>query len=137
METRRVKNGSLCVLNVGAGDVRLSFNHHDKSEKAKALRMLKDMIRRGYAVLIQLEDGSYTRAIEVDATRGTYVIQEPDSDVVIDVEREQKALPPATGLDEVPLKKRRGRPPGKRGAQRRHVPIATSHAVGVARSAGG
>jgi hypothetical protein len=123
--------GSLSVLNVGAGDLTLTFNQHDRAERARALKMLTDMQRRGYAILVRLEDGSYVRAKTIDAAAGCYVIQEPEPGAVVDVE--VQAL--ATESTELVPTKRRGRPPG-RGKYRR-VPIERAHGVGIARSAGG
>lgn len=66
--------GSLSVLNVGAGDIKVTFNHLDSAEAKKAIAMLLDMQVRGYAILVETEDG-YTRAKSIDATRGRYIIQ--------------------------------------------------------------
>lgn len=118
-------NGSLSVLNVGAGDISITFNQHDTGERDKALRMLKDMQKRGYAILVRLEDGTYTRALEIDETRGCYVIQEPAELPAMTADAGE-ASPAPTG--DAP--KRRGRP-------RKSVPIEKAHATGVARSAGG
>ena len=38
--------GSLSCLNVGAGDIEIVFNNHDRGETKKALRMLTDMAAR-------------------------------------------------------------------------------------------
>ena len=115
-------NGSLSVLNVGAGDISITFNQHDTGERDKALRMLKDMQKRGYAILVRLDDGTYTRALEIDETHGCYVIQEPE---------ELPATPTGEAPpSDAPATKRRGRP-------RKSVPIEKAHATGVARSAGG
>lgn len=116
------ETGNLSVLNVGAGDIRVTFNNTDRGEIKKAVGMLTDMMARGYAVLVELPDGSYTRVTEVDASRGRYVITLPD-----DVQD-----PP----DAEVVKPRRGRPKGKKG-RTISVPVRTSRAVGVARSAGG
>lgn len=109
--------GSLCVPNVGLGDIEVRFNQHDSAERDKALRMLTDMQKRGYAILVRLDDGSYTRAVEIDTARGCYVVQLPDGDAQV---------------DGVELKPRRGRK-----ARTSRVPIERAHAVGIARSAGG
>lgn len=118
-------NGSLSVLNVGAGDISITFNQHDTGERDKALRMLKDMQKRGYAILVRLDDGTYTRALEIDETRGCYVIQEPAELPAGD------ASPAPTGdaPNDAPVK--------RRGRHRKSVPIEKAHATGVARSAGG
>lgn len=110
-------SGLLTVLNVGAGDIEVRFNAHQPEETARAIAMLKDMQTRGYAILVKQEDGSYARAVEIDAERALYIISgEP--------------APPIAETQPVETPKRRGRP-------RRSQPIAGSRAVGVARSAGG
>lgn len=118
--------GSLNVLNVGAGDIALNFNHLDEAEAEKAVRMLKDMQARGYAILVRLDDDTYVRAIDIDASRGRYLIQLPESMPLPAGAEEIAATDPA-------LKKRRGRPPGRRVS----MPIERAHATGIARSAGG
>lgn len=114
--------GELNVLNVGAGDIRVTFNHIDQGETKKALRMLKDMQQRGYAIMVALPDGTYTRAKTIDPTTNSYVI----------VVAEDAPLP----TDAV-VEKTRGRKKGKTGTKSAKVPVRTSRAVGVARSAGG
>lgn len=110
--------GSLSVLNVGAGDIEVKFNRHQPEEVARAIRMLKDMQARGYAILVRQDDGSYVRATAIDETNGLYIIS-------------GEAAPEPTA-DIPPVRATR-----KRGPQRRTQSIATSHAIGVGRSAGG
>jgi hypothetical protein len=109
--------GSLSILNTGAGDINVSFNEHDPAERDKAIKMLKDMQIRGYAILIQLADGTYVRAESFDEVQGRYVIQVPDDTTIPE------------GATEVPRK--RGRP------RKVSIPIEKAKATGVARSAGG
>jgi hypothetical protein len=112
--------GSLSVLNVGAGDIEVRFNPHQPEEIARAIKMLRDMQQRGYAILVKQDDGSYARAVEIDEQHACYVISgEPQAPAQPSAE-----TPPATKTKN-----------GRRG--RRRQPIASSHAVGVARSAGG
>ena len=133
--------GSLAILNTGKGDITLSFNPHNPDELKKALTMLADMQKRGYAILVKEADGSYVRAQEVDPNRGVYVIVAPE----LPAAPEPAALPPAEfpdpqkveafskalGSTEEP--KKRGRPR----KTRREVPVGEAEAVAVARSAGG
>lgn len=118
--------GELNVLNVGGGDITVVFNQHDTGERAKAIRMLKDMQARGYALLMMLDDGTYTRVVDIDPKRGRYIVQVPEEDVAL------------AGPEAEVVKKKRGRP---RGPQRRSTevsaPIEKRKVTGVARSAGG
>lgn len=98
--------GSLQILNSGAGDIVVTFDKTDDDEVRKALKMLKDMQKRGYAILVKGPDGTYARAESIDETTCEYVIRE----------------------------KVDGRKKGSRQVRR---PIGKTHAVGVARSAGG
>lgn len=135
------ETGNLCVLNVGAGDIRVTFNHADTGESAKALRMLTDMMSRGYAVLVELPDGSYTRVQQVDATRGRYVITLPE-DVAPPADAVPatcacgcgKSIRPGTTWHRGHAT--RGKTSARKG-RKYSVPVQTSRAVGVARSAGG
>lgn len=141
-------SGSLCVPNVGLGDIEVRFNQHDSGERQKALRMLKDMAQRGYAILVKLDDGSYVRAVSIDAERGCYIVQLPEFDAQVAGTEPATDSPPEqvagavadavdrlrSGLDDgpaLPTKARRGR------KVRTSIPIERAHAVGIARSAGG
>jgi hypothetical protein len=156
--------GSLSVLNVGAGDITVNFDPGSPEEVVKGLRMLMDMQKRGYLIAVKLPDGSYVRAVEIDPTAGCYVISLP-ADASPELLATLRAVvldePDAGDLP----RRRRGRPrklrapegavvitnaeepgtvaatdasPRKRGRSRKvRVPIATSEAIGVARSAGG
>ncbi len=83
--------------------------------------MLKDMQTRGYAILVKQDDGSYVRALEIDAEHACYIISGEASPVTL----REEVVP-----ESEPAKRPRGRP-------RKSVPIAGSHAVGIGRSAGG
>ena len=113
--------GELSVLNVGAGDIRVIFNQEDRGETKKAIRMLTDMQQRGYAIMVELPDRTYARAQTIDGSSGCYVIVVPE-----DVE-----LPDDASVESV-TKPQRGRK-----SKKAKLPIKTSKAVGVARSAGG
>jgi hypothetical protein len=127
--------GSLVILNVGAGDIELRFNHDQPEEVTRAIAMLRDMQRRGYVILVKQADGSYARAIDIDASAAAYVISGSPSDPVATPDTRLDAGVPLPDADPSGLAaglrhlKRRGRP--------RRQPIVDSHAVGVGRSAGG
>jgi hypothetical protein len=114
--------GTLAVLNTGAGDITVAFNTADAEESARAIDMLLDMKARGYAIMVRLADGTYTRAVDIDANTGHYVVLAPSNASPVESSPEAEATPTT---------KRRGRP------RRERVPIDSASAVGVARSAGG
>lgn len=124
LETAEVTTqyGTLCVLNVGTGDTTVTFDPGNPAEVAKGMRMLLDMQKRGYLIAVQLPDGTYTRAIEIDPTSGSYIITLP----------EDTPLPEGASAVHDKSKRRRGRP-----SKKVKVPVEKTHAVGVARSAGG
>lgn len=75
-------NGSLGILNVGAGDIKLSFDPANPSERIRAARIVTDMLRRGYALLVAVPDGDggtiYTRATDFDEATCEYLIADFD-----------------------------------------------------------
>jgi hypothetical protein len=66
-------NGSLSILNIGVGDIEFRFDTGDPAEVERAKRAIEDMLRRGYAILV--DDGSgLRRATGFDPARGLYII---------------------------------------------------------------
>lgn len=53
--------GSVGILNVGTGDIRLAFDKNNPAECIRAARIVKDMLRRGFALLVEVEPGKYRR----------------------------------------------------------------------------
>lgn len=130
--------GSLSVLNVGAGDIEVTFNRHDTGEAKKAIRMLSDMSKRGYAILVRDAEGNYQRATSIDATHGKYVLTlAAETETPADAE-------PVTCECGCGRKVKSGNRfvkghhnRGLRGTRKVAVPVRGRHATGVARSAGG
>lgn len=140
-----MNEGEVGILNVGAGDIRISFDGKNPAELIRAKRIVKDMLRGGYALLVKVGD-HYQRALDFDEATCEYVIADYD--------------PTAGGLQGEDL----GRPePGHRDAiveartcecgcgravkpnrrfihghqNKKRVPAKKAHAVAVSRSAGG
>jgi hypothetical protein len=137
--------GQVGILNVGVGDTKLSFDPNNPAERIRAARIVKDMIRRGYALLIEVEvDGvkKFTRAIDFDENHCEYIIADFDpllaqqADNIQEFARAQEQAEAqadaAQGSAATDAPKRRGRPPGKKSVKAESV-----RAVAVARSAGG
>lgn len=130
--------GEVGILNVGAGDTKLSFDPTNPAECIRAARIVKDMIRRGYALLIEVEPGKYQRALDFREDVFEYVIADFDPVTAAeadaleseqDVVQQEKSVPcPATPEGAA----------GKKGSRgRRAVKAASTRAVAVAPSAGG
>ena len=127
--------GTVGVLNVGAGDTKLVFDPGNPQEMIRAARIVKDMLRRGYALLVdsgQVDASGrpvYVRAKDFDESKCEYVIADLDPDAAVESkdgnDAEQAAQP-------------ENQPPGKkRGRKTKRVPADQAVVVAVARSAGG
>lgn len=71
----------LSILNVGAGDTKITFDPANISERIRSGRIIKDMLRRGYALLVEVErDGEkkWERAVDFDETKCEYIIADFD-----------------------------------------------------------
>jgi hypothetical protein len=133
--------GTVGILNVGDGDTKLSFDPKNPAERIRAARIVKDMIRRGYALLIEHPpgSGSYTRALDFKEEVCEYVIADfdPITAAEADAEEEehgndqsgqaQSPATPGTGAQDAP--RQRGRV--------RTVAAGRASAVAVAPIAGG
>lgn len=149
-------SGEIGILNVGAGDTKLTFDQNNPAETIRAARIVKDMLRRGYALLIETgKDGDgrpvYERALDFREDTCEYVIADFDPVTAEAADRAEadtakpdqhkaptheegrpeeahEAAPAATG----PAKTR-----GRRGTRTRTVAAHAAKGVAVARSAGG
>jgi hypothetical protein len=122
--------GTVSVLNVYEGDVKITFDTNNAAEAIRARRIISDMIRRGYALLIEV-DGAYQRAVDFDEKVGEYIIADFDpsyrqkskgEDEEDGQESEEEAEAPPK------IRSQRGR---------RRINMAETNAVAIARSAGG
>lgn len=130
--------GELSVLNVGVGDTKISFDPSKPAEVKRACAMVVDMLKRGFAILIEAgKDGEgrplYRRAHDFDPETAEYIIAgDPPEQEEAHEETEAEA---GAGL---PAKRKAPRSSGrgaKAGTSR--VPAAGTKAVAVARVAGG
>lgn len=155
--------GEVALLNVGYGDTKLVFDNKNPSETIRASRIVKDMLRRGYALLVEVEqsDGTkaFQRAWDFDESRAEYLIADFDSSyaptpppqaesaVYVPPPRYAAEPPPGEPEDEEASEAAPDRPaessteapaPRRRGGRpTKRIPAAGTRAVAVARSAGG
>lgn len=115
----------LSVLNCGAGDMKFSFDPADPIEAARASRVVKDMLARGYMLFANV-DGKMTRVLAFDETKGEYTIADGP---------EVAPTPAACDEPQVPAL---NQPKGKRGGYRkRQVPARGTPVTSVAPTSGG
>lgn len=122
-------SGELGILNVGAGDTKLSFDPNKPEERERAARIVTDMLKRGFALLIEAgkdDQGRplYRRADGFDEATCEYIIVDlaPAEEVRAEVQNEETAPAP---------RRQRGR------RVQRRVPAEQTNGVAVARVAGG
>ena len=137
--------GQIGILNVGAGDTKLTFDKNNPAECIRSGRIVQDMLRRGYALLVEVDDGkggkAFTRVKEFDAAKNEYIIADFDplqaarADEAEDEQvGEGKAAADQAGAEP------RGQEPapkGKRGPKTRAIQATESVGIAIARSAGG
>lgn len=129
--------GTIGILNVGAGDTKLVFDRNNPAECIRAARIVRDMLRRGYALLVETgeadKDGRpiYRRATDFDENTCEYIIADFDPVMAAQAdEDEADADTPAAPRPEGRTKK--GRPKGSF-----RLDAAKTKAVAVAHTAGG
>lgn len=125
--------GQVAILNVAAGDTKLSFDPKNPDEAARAARIVKDMIRRGFVLLIEVgrddKGPMYRRALDFDETTSEYIIAGTGQEEMETVTHDEK---PASA----PKRKRKTATRSDKGGTHR-VPARRTSAVAVARTAGG
>lgn len=86
--------GSVAILNVGAGDTKLSFDRANPSEAIRAARIVKDMLRRGYALLVEVErngEKAFERALDFREDTSEYIIADFDPVAAYDADTNEMA----------------------------------------------
>ena len=73
-----MKRGQVCVLNVGEGDLKLSFDTTNKGEVARTKRLVTKLLRDGFVIVIQVgeSDGEplYKKVKRFDASTSEYIV---------------------------------------------------------------
>ena len=142
--------GQIGVLNVGAGDTKLSFDKNNPAEMIRSARIVTDMLRRGYALLVEVTDkkgnASYTRVYDFKEDTYEYIIADFDPVVAAEEDANERDNRPAdesataASDGEATTQKPLATPKIAGGRKRdgtRAVSAAKTTGVAVARSAGG
>ena len=123
--------GEVAILNVGAGDTKLSFDPKNPAEVKRAARIVKDMIRSGYAILIEVDHDEkgplYRRAHDFDEATAEYIIAGNHGDHEGIADEQEPAGAPRKGR-----KAASNRKPAPR-----RIPAFATNAKAVAKTSGG
>lgn len=137
-----MSEGTIGILNVGAGDTKLTFDKNNPAECIRAARIVTDMLRRGYALLIEVDDEKggkiHTRVKEFDSKTCEYIIA--DFDPVTAAARDEEEQREQEGTEAGEETSKTARKPtlrGRRSQSTRRVDASRTSGVAVARTAGG
>jgi hypothetical protein len=115
--------GVVNILNVAHGDTEISFKGDDPEEVERSKLIITDMLRRGYTIMIEVQDEGIfhmKRVLDFDPKTTSYIVAAPPpADFVPETESSSDVAP------------------RKRKQNRRHVPAKDTRGVAIGRSAGG
>lgn len=135
--------GEVAILNVGDGDTKLSFDPKNPVERIRAARIVRDMIRRGYALLVEVSPGTYQRALDFDENKCEYIIADFDPIAAAEHDKESKSdgIPQGGQGQGEAVEGESGAAQSKKraggGATRRTIKAESARSVAVARTSGG
>lgn len=111
----------LDVLNCGAGHIEIDFTKDDPNSVTEAKKIIQDMIKRGYTVVIETEDRQTRRVEAFDPEHSHYIVSAGPT--VIEPADEPAGAEAAT--------------PPKKKPKKEKVPMTKARATGIGRTAGG
>lgn len=122
--------GELAILNVGAGDTKLTFDPSNRDEMNRAATIVSDMLRRGFVLLI--EDGRddkgpiYRRALDFDPKTAEYIVAGSGIDLPEETIDVQKPSSPPQKVRKTSSRRTTTR-----------IPAAKARGTAVSRTSGG
>lgn len=134
--------GEVGILNVGCGDTTLIFDRDNPQEMIRAARIVKDMIRRGYALLISVPaegDGppTYRRAYDFDENTCEYIIADLDPETARKADEQETTDEEIEPQTTAPTSEPRARVKKGRPQKTKRVHASDVRSTAVARTAGG
>jgi hypothetical protein len=133
--------GTVGILNVGAGDIKLVFDKNNPQECIRAARIVTDMLRRGYALMVEVDRGGkkiFQRAIEFREDTCEYIIADFDP-VAAELADQQEASDEKTASspEGQGAQAAAAGPKTKRPGRRRAIAATETRGIAISRSAGG
>lgn len=128
-------DGTVSILSVGSGDTKISFDPSNAAERIRAARIVADMLRRGYALLVEVErrgKKSFQRVKAFREDRCEYIIADLDPVTALAADVEEGHAKEAAAAHTP----KAGRAPRAK-LRDRAIPAEKARAVAVPRSAGG
>lgn len=128
-------DGTVSILSVGSGDTKISFDPGDPAERIRAGRIVSDMLRRGYALLVEVErrgKKSFQRVKAFREDRCEYIIADLDPMAAQAADAEDDRAKEDATADAPKARPARGRK-----VRDRAIPAHKARAVAISRSAGG
>jgi hypothetical protein len=126
-------NGIVEILNVGDGDTKLTFDKDNPAERKRAAKIVKDMLDRGYCLLVQIGEDEkgpiYRRATAFDPDTCEYIIATAHDEVI--------EIGATVQTKKVAKKKVAKKKATRKKKSTARVPAEKTKAVSVARTAGG
>ena len=130
--------GTVGILNVGTGDTKLTFDKSNPAECIRAARIVADMIKRGYVLLIETtkDDGSkiFVRAKQFLEDTCEYVVA--DFDPLVAHVHDAKEIANGT-IDEPPTAPGNGEGSAEKRPRLKKVHASSTRSIAVPRTAGG
>lgn len=121
---------TLAIPSVGEGHIEVKFDNKDVAETLRAERIVEDMLKRGYIIIVETAPGEWERATSFDPKTNCYVLADGPSDQERDYDANS---PTSTGLKSETTTKSKAKAKGRS----RRVPAKSANAVGVSKTAGG
>lgn len=138
--TLSAEAGSVGILNVGDGDTKLSFDPKNPVERIRAARIVADMIRRGYALLVEADvkgEKKFVRATEFREDTCEYVIADFDPTVAAAADAAEEQDDQQDQTQSSDAQAAGASPAPRRGRPRKVVAAESTRSVVVAPVAGG
>lgn len=73
-ERQQAPVGTMSILSVGRGDIRITFDSEDPDEVDRARATVRDMLNRGYLIFVEVE-GDLVRVSDFDPERNEYIVK--------------------------------------------------------------